>query len=183
MKDNESDTETGPDQDLTNLKLDHNDHKQSNTQEDTYMDEVTLKTAKLSKLNLLITILGLGVLGYLHFSGKDATDDAIAKSKATLKQEVVSDMKEGLASTEQLQALTEKNDALEAKVNRYADQISTLEMKIEQFQVELEKNASLRAKVNELQSSMKKAKPVAKPAATKATKSNASRKPVKKGKK
>jgi predicted RNase H-like nuclease (RuvC/YqgF family) len=181
MKKNESELDSNPEQDLINLKLDHNDQNHSGpTEDEKPMDDVIAKTARLAKINLLLTVIGFSVFGYLHFTGMASTDEAIAKSTATLKKEVVADMKEGLASTEELQVLAEKNTALEVKVNEYADKIANLEMQTQQFQVELDKNANLRSKVNELQSSLKKSKPAEK--STK-TKTKAPAKPAKKGRK
>lgn len=190
MKKNELEEGTNPNLDSGEIKVDHIDHKSTHmTEESNHMEAVINKTARLAKLNLLLTILGLGGLGYLHFSDKAATEDAIARSKATMKQEIVGEVKDGMASTQQLQGLVEKNAELEVKIDSYAGQISNLEMKNEQLQAEIQKTANLRTKMAEIQASMKKAKAApAKQVAknsknSKSPASKTTKKPLKKGRK
>lgn len=150
-------------------------------EEHRHSDDSQAKSSRLAKFNLVLTILGLGALGYLHFSEKSSTEETIAKSKATMKHEIASEMREGFASSQQLQALVEKNAELEVKIEGYSSQIANLEMKSNQLEAELEKNAGLRKKIAELESMLKKTKVAAKPAASKITKITASRKAAKKG--
>ena len=69
--------------------------------------------------------------------GKASTEEAIAKSKISLKEEVASELKEGLFSSAQFQDLLKKNTVLEEKIKKYSAKIATLEMKTQQFEVEL----------------------------------------------
>ncbi|MBY0412576.1 MAG: hypothetical protein K2Q18_00350 [Bdellovibrionales bacterium] len=165
-----------------NSKLDNNSHVQSHlNKEDNEMEVALLKkTAKLAKLNLLITVLGLGTLGYLHFSDKGSIDESLAKTKASIKQEIGKE----LASKEDLQNLSTD---LTVKVDGLGARISGLEVQGELYQEEFHKGAQLYARVNELQASMKRSQPAAKSKATESTKSKSKGKvvpkAVKKGKK
>ena len=185
------------DNDLENIELDTKNQKKSNiAKEDglmddhsTQVDDPIAKTARLAKINLGLTVVGLGILGFLHFSSGSA-EEAIANSKAALKQEIAAEIQESMAGAQQpqLQAVVDKSAELEAKVDGHGAQLTELEMKVSQFQVELDKNASLRNKVAELQASVKKGKPNAKPSSKssskpKSAKSGKTKKPGKKGKK
>ena len=151
-----------------NLKVDHNDHVPPNMNH--HEDNTLRKTARLAKLNLIITIVGLATLGYLHFSSKSSIDESLAKSKQEIGQ--------GLASKEELQALSTD---LAAKMEGQATRISGLEVQGERFQEEFNKSAQLSARVDALQSSLKKAKPAAADTKSKA-KGKLAAKAVKKGK-
>lgn len=191
MNNNDQENGNRPDSESINLKLDPSDRSETKSlnlnEEKTPMEETVHKTARLAKINLVLTLLGLGGLGYLHFSDKASLDETIAKNKATMKQEIVTNLKEGLASSEQLNNLLEKNAELEVKLDGYAAQITNLETKSEQLQAELQKTAALRTKISELEASVKKnkapAKIVAKASATKNAKASAPRKGAPKGRK
>jgi hypothetical protein len=154
-----------------NLKVDHIDHQPNMINEDNTLK----KTARLAKLNFIITIVGLGTLGYLHFSSQSSIDDSLAKSKVALKQEIGKD----LASKEELQNLSTD---LATKMEGHATRISGLELQGERFQEEFGKSAQLSAKINELQASVKKSKPVVADTKSK-SKGKPAAKAVKKGKK
>ncbi len=136
------------------------------------------KTAKLAKLNLFITVSGLGALGYLHFADQGSIDKSLIKNKAAIKQEIV----KVVASKEDLENL--KND-MTTKVEGLGARVSGLELKDEQYQEEFKNSAQLNTKINELQASLKKS-----PTPTKGTTSSSKTKPpaksaksTKKGKK
>lgn len=171
----ESETET------IDLKLDHQSSPIVDERSPT--DNLFHKTARLAKLSLLVTVLGLGGLGYLHLADKASTEDAIANSKTTLKKEILAEVKADISTSPQISNLAEKNAELDVKIDSYAGQISNLEMKIEQLQGEIQKNANLRNKIAELEASLKKSKVAAKPAPKKNTKASASKKAPKKGRK
>lgn len=147
----------------TKLKVDHNDHVTPDRSDEI---ETIRKTARLAKLNFLMTIVGLGTLGYLHFANQNSIDQSLAKTK----QEISKD----LASKEDLHALSTD---LATKMEGQATRISGLEVQGERFQEELHKTDQLSAKLNELQSSMKRAKPAAVAPVSK-TKSKAKPKPA-----
>lgn len=157
-------------------KLDSNDRVQPSQME----NAILKKTAKLAKLNFIITILGLGTLGYLHFSEKSSVDESLAKSKVALKQEIGKE----LASKEDLQNLSTD---LTTKVDGLGARISGLEVQGEQYQEEFQKSAQLNARVNELQASVKKSQTPTKTQALGSTKgkskSKSAPKSVKKNKK
>ena len=120
------------------------------------------KLATLIKLNFFITFLGLGTLGYLHFSEKISIDESLTKSKVALKNEI----RKNLASKEDLQSL---NSDFTTKVDGIGARVSGLEVQGEQYQEEFQKFAVLNARVNEFQASMKKNKSKTK-SSTKSTK-------------
>lgn len=165
--------------------LDNNDHPQPNVvKDDNQMETAILKKteklAKLVKLNFVITIIGLGTLGYLHFSDKSSIDESLAKSKIAIKQEIGKE----LASKEALQNLSTD---LTTKMDGLGARVSGLEVQDEQYQEEFQKLAVLNARVSELQASMKKSKSSTKSEASDSTKgkskTKSSSKSSKKGKK
>ena len=172
MNNNNTENELG-----INPKVDQNDHVQPNMikEDDEIVDHTLKKTARLAKLNFIITIVGLGTLGYLHFSDKSSIDESLAKSKASLIQEIGKD----LASKEELQILSTE---LSTKVDGLGGRISGLEVQGEQFQEEFNKNALLSTRVSELQGLMKKSKPAAVDSKSKSKAKPAAKTP-KKGKK
>lgn len=122
------------------------------------------KALKLAKLSLLITVLGIGILTYLHFDSKEAISSiSTGTFKTTLKNEISGSIQEVVIAAQQpqIQSLMDKNAELEIKMTELKmqiDKIAELEMKMSQFEVELQKNANLRAKVAELQSKTSKVK-------------------------
>lgn len=159
MNNNNTENELG-----INLKVDQNDHVQQNMIEN---DHIIRKTARLAKLNFLITIVGLGALGYMHFSSKNSVDESLAKSRQEISK--------GLASKEELQALSTDSAT---KMESLGTRISGLEVQGERFQEEFNNFSQLSTRVNELQASINKAKQ-----APVAVKSKAKAKPVVKAKK
>lgn len=151
------------------------------------VDPTAGKALKLAQLGLLLSVLGIGVLGFLYFQGQAALSEMSGDNlKQMIKGEVAGSMKD-LQS--QLQTVTEKNLELEVKIielKGLVDRISALEMKMSQFEVDLQKNASLRGRIAELEAASKRSKGTAKPAAksapTKKSKEKAPQKAKKKKK-
>jgi uncharacterized small protein (DUF1192 family) len=138
----------------------------------------SLKALRLAMLSILISLVGFGVLGYLHFDSQSAIGEAISNSSAAVKKEIKTEVESVItaAKESQLESIAGGNAELEVKLEGVVSQIGELESKVSQLQAEIEKNKIL------MKSSMKASKPAAKASPKSKTPAKAT-KAAKKGRK
>lgn len=137
-----------------------------------HVDPTAAKALKFAKIGMIVSVVGLAVLGFLHFQTTTAISEVSGDGfKKSIREEVTASVGESVTSSlqQQIQAVTDKNTELEVKIielKAQADKMAELEMKLSQFEVDLQKNASLRARVAELESKKKSVSkaPASKPA-------------------